>query len=147
MCFLSLVLVLELHKEFLVELHKEFLMELHKEFLLVLRPKMIQTRGQGMKITTINIIDTTTDNIKSRWIRRGISPETDGRRPKDPLVQPWTFTEQAGTPQKDNFTNTTETRLACGIYTVLNSIYAVRNWEIDFVQQTHIRQARNWMIQ
>ena len=127
MCFLSLVLVLELHKEFLVELHKEFLMELNKEFLLVLTPKMIQTRGQGMKIANINIIDTTTDNIKSRWIRRGISPETDESRPKDPFVQPWTFIEQAGTPQQDNFTNTTETRLACGIYTVLNSLYAVRN--------------------
>ena len=29
--------------------------------------------------------------------------------------------------------------------TVLSSLYAVRNWEIDFIQQTHIRQARNWM--
>jgi len=44
-----------------------------------------------------------------------------------------------------HFTNTTETRLACGICTVLSSLYAVRNWKIDFVQQTHIRQARNWM--
>ena len=42
-------------------------------------------------------------------------------------------------------TNTTETRLACGIYTILSSLYAVRNWKIDFVQQIHIRQARNWM--
>jgi len=39
----------------------------------------------------------------------------------------------------------TETKLACGIYTVLSSLYAVRNWKIDFVQQIHIRQARNWM--
>ena len=38
-----------------------------------------------------------------------------------------------------------ETRLACGIYTVLSALYAVRNWKIDFVQQAHIRQARNWM--
>ena len=48
-------------------------------------------------------------------------------------------------PQQDNSTNKTETRLACGIYTVFSSLYAVRNWEIDFVQQTHIRQTRNWM--
>ena len=68
-----------------------------------------------------------------------------GSRPKYPPVQPWTYIEQPGTPQQDNFNNTTETRLACGIYTVLSSLYGVRNWEIDFVQQTHIRQARNWM--
>jgi len=69
----------------------------------------------------------------------------EGSRLQDPLVQPWTYIEQLGTPQQDNFNNTTETRLACGIYTVLSSLYAVRNWEIDFVRQTHIRQARNWM--
>jgi len=72
-----------------------------------LSPRMIQTLGQGTKITTINIIDTTTEKIKSRWIRRGISPEMDDSRPKDPLVQPWTYIEQPGTPQQDNFTNTT----------------------------------------
>jgi len=33
-----------------------------------LTPRMIQTLGQGTKITTINIMDTTTDKIKSRWI-------------------------------------------------------------------------------
>ena len=110
-----------------------------------LTPRMIQTLGQGTKITTINIMDTTTEKIKSRWIRRGISAEMDGSRLKDPLIQPWTYIEQPGTPQQDNFTNTTETRLACGIYTVHSSLYAVRNWEIDSVQQNHIRQARNWI--
>jgi len=110
-----------------------------------LTPKMIQTLGQGTKVTTTSIMDTTIDEIKSRWIRRGISPELAGNRPKDPPVQPWTDIEQPGTPQQDNFTNTTETRLACGIYTVLSSLYAVRNLKIDFVQQIHIRQARNWM--
>jgi len=53
-----------------------------------LTPRMIRTLGQGTKITTINIMDTTTNKIKSRWIRRGISPEIDGSRPKDPLIQP-----------------------------------------------------------
>jgi len=110
-----------------------------------LTPRMIQILGQGTKVTTTSIMDTTTDKIRSRWIWRGISPELVGNRPQDPPVQPWTYIEQQGTPQQDNFTNTTETRLACGIYTVLSSLYAVRNWETDFVQQTHIRQARNWM--
>ena len=38
-----------------------------------------------------------------------------------------------------------EARLACGIYTVLSALCAVRNWKIDFVLQAHISQARNWM--
>jgi len=37
------------------------------------------------------------------------------------------------------------TRLACGIYTVLSSMYAVREWSIEFVEQSHINNARNWM--
>ena len=110
-----------------------------------LTPGMIKILGQGMTVTTSSIMDTTIDEIRSRWIRRGISPELAGNRPKDPPEQPLTEIEQPGTPQQENFTNTTETRLACGICTVLSSLYAVRNWKIDFVQQTHIRQARNWM--
>jgi len=90
-------------------------------------------------------MDTTNDHIKTRWNRRGISPELAGIQSTDPPGQNWTELEQPGTPQQNNFTNTTETRLACGIYTVLSALYAVRNWKIDFVQQAHIRQARNWM--
>ena len=92
-----------------------------------LTPRMIQKLGQGTKIKTIDIMNITPEKIKSRWIRRGIRPEMDDSRLKDPLVQPWTYIEQLGTPQQDCFTNTTETRLACGIYTVLSSLYAVRN--------------------
>jgi len=103
-----------------------------------LTPGMIQILGQGKKVTTSSIMDTTNDEIKTRWIRRGISPELAGNQSKDPPGQPWTELEQPGTPQQNNFTNTKETRLACGIYTVPSSPYAVRNWKIDFVQQTHI---------
>jgi len=110
-----------------------------------LTPRMIQTLGQDTTRDTINIMNIITKEMKSSWIQRGMRPETEGSRLQDPLVQTWTYIEQPGTPQQNNFNNTTETRLACGIYTVLSSLYAVRNWEIDFVQQTHIRQARNWM--
>jgi len=108
-------------------------------------PGMIQILGQGKKVTTRSVMDTTNDEIKTRWNRRGISPELAGNQSKDPPGQPWTELEQPVTPQQNNFTNTKETRLACGVYTVLSSLYAVRNWKIDFIQQTHIRQARNWM--
>jgi len=53
--------------------------------------------------------------------------------------------EQTGTPQQNNFAKTKETRLAYGIYTVLSTLYAVRNWKLDFTQQVHIKNARNWM--
>ena len=68
-----------------------------------------------------------------------------GTQTTDQHGQKWIALEQTGTPQQNNFTNTTETRLACGIYTVLSALYAVRNWKIDFVLQAHISQARNWM--
>jgi len=106
-----------------------------------LTPGMIQILDRDTKGTTSSIMDTTNYEIESRWIRRGISPEQAGNRPNDPPEQPRTELEQPGTPQQDNFTNTKETRLTCGIYTVLSSVYAVRNWKIDFVKQTHIRQA------
>ena len=85
------------------------------------------------------------DQIGTRWKRRGISPGQACDQPMDPPGQNWTELEQPGTPQQNNFANTRETSLACGIYTVLSSLYAVRNWKIDFIQQVHIKNARNWM--
>jgi len=63
----------------------------------------------------------------------------------DPSCQNWTEGEQSATPQQNNFKDAYATRLACGIYAVLNSMYAVREWSIDFVEQCHINDARNWM--
>jgi len=47
------------------------------------------------------------------------------------------------TSQQNNFEDAYATRLAFGIYTVLSSMYAVREWSIDFVEQSHINNARN----
>jgi len=63
----------------------------------------------------------------------------------DPSCQKWTERERSVTPQQNNFKSAYATRLACGIYAVLNSMYAVREWSIDFVEQSHINNARNWM--
>jgi len=49
------------------------------------------------------------------------------------------------TPHQKKFVDTYATSLACGIYTVLSSMYAVTEWSIDFVEQSHINNARNWM--
>jgi len=88
--------------------------------------EMIQMLGQCKKVTTRSIMHTRKDKIKTRWNRRGISPELAGIQSTDPPGQNWIELEQPGTPQQNNSTNTKETRLAFGIYTVL-SAYAVRN--------------------
>ena len=49
------------------------------------------------------------------------------------------------TPQQNNFENAYATRLACDIYTVLSSMYAVRDWSVDFVEQSHVNNTRNWI--
>jgi len=43
-----------------------------------LTSRRIQILGQGTKVTTTTIMDTTTDKIRSWWNRRGISPELAG---------------------------------------------------------------------
>jgi len=106
---------------------------------------MLQTLGRYREVTAENIMATINDQIGTRWNRRGISPGPARDQPTDPSGQNWTELEQTGTPQQNNFANVNETSLACGIYTVLSSLYTVRNWKIDFVQQSHIKNARNWM--
>ena len=110
-----------------------------------LTPGMVQTLGRCKKVTARNIMDTTNDQIETRWNRRGISPGLAGNQSTDSPGQNWTELEQPGTPQQNNFANTKESSFECGIYTVLSSLYAVRNWKIDFVQQAHIRYARKWL--
>jgi len=106
---------------------------------------MVQTLGRYKEVTAKNIMDTINDQIGTRWKRKGISPWLAGDQTTDPPGQNWTELEQPGTPQQNNFVNTKETSLACGICTILSSLCAVRNWKIDFVQQAHIRNARNWL--
>jgi len=104
-----------------------------------LTPEMLQTLGRLRNVTAENTFATINDQIATRWKRRGISPGQACDKPADPPGQNWTEVEQPGTPQQNNFANTKETRLACGIYTVLSTLYAVRNWKIDFTQQAHIK--------
>jgi len=110
-----------------------------------LKPVMLQTLRNRKQVTIRSIMDATNDHIKTRWNRRGMRPEPAGTQSTDPSGQNWTELERPGTPQQKNLTNTKETRLACGIYTVLSALHAVQNWKIDFVLQAHISQARNWM--
>jgi len=45
-------------------------------------------------------------------------------------------------PQQDSFHNNFQTALACGHYSIVSSMYAVRNWKLDFDQQDHIAGAK-----
>ena len=101
---------------------------------------MTQILRKCPQITVSSITEITNIHARTRWNRRGIRPESAGSQVADQQGQKWTVLEQSGTPQQNNFINTTETRLACGIYTVLSALYAVRNRKIDFLQQTHISQ-------
>jgi len=110
-----------------------------------LTPGMIQTLGRYREVTAENMMTTIDDRIGTRWKQRGIRPGPTRDQLTDPSCQSWTELEQPRTPQQNNFVNAYETSLACDIYTVLSSLYVVRNWKIDFVQQSHIKNARNWM--
>ena len=94
---------------------------------------MTQILQKCPKITVSNITETTNVHTRTRWDGRGLRPELAGSQFADQQGQKWTMLEQSGTPQQNNFINTTETRLACGIYTVLSALYAVRNWKIDLL--------------
>jgi len=106
---------------------------------------MVQVLGQYRDITADNISATIDDHITARWKRRGIGLGPDENQSTDPSCQNWTERDQPGTPQQNNFVNTYGTSLSCGIYTVLSSIYASRDWTINLVEQSLINNARNWI--
>jgi len=56
----------------------------------------------------------------------------------DTLRQNWRGPSQPGQmPQQDSFQTSFQTALACGHHSALSSMYAVRNWNLDFDQQEH----------
>jgi len=114
--------------------------------LTALPPVMMQALGKQKDVTVDSITATVDDRIVAKWKRRGVCPLSAGGRFSDPSYQNWTELEQPVTPQQNNFKNAYATRLACGIYAILSSMYAMREWSIDFVEQSHNNNARNWMV-
>jgi len=110
-----------------------------------LRTAMVHVLGQYRDVTAENIMATIDDRTVTRWKRRGVCPGPTRDQLTDPSYQSWTERKQPGTPQQNNFVNTHDTSFACGIYTVLSSLYAVRDWKMESVKQSHIKNARNWM--
>jgi len=92
-----------------------------------LTPGMLQILGRYREVTAENIMATINDRIGTRWKRRGIKSGPTRDQHTDPSSQNWTELEQPGTPQQNNFANVNETSLACGMYSVLSSLYSVRN--------------------
>jgi len=110
-----------------------------------LTPEMLQILRRLRDVTAEIIFATINDQIATRWKKRRIGPGQACDQHAGPPEQNWTEVEQTGTPQQKCYANTKETRLAYGIYTVLSTLYAVRNWKFDFTQQVHIKNARNWL--
>jgi len=110
-----------------------------------LTPVMVQALGKQKDSTVDSITATVDDHIVTKWKRRGVCPWSAGDQIPDPSCHNWTQQEQPVTPQQNNFVNTYATSLTCGVYTILSSLYAVREWSINFVEQSHINNARNWI--
>jgi len=89
-------------------------------------PVTVQALGNQKDLTVDSITATVDDHIVAKWKRRRVCPWSAGDQFSDPSCQNWTEREQPVTPQQNNFVNTYATSLACGIYTVLSSMYAVR---------------------
>jgi len=110
-----------------------------------LTPVMVQALGKQKDVTVDNKTRTVDVRIIAKWNERGMCPWPAGVHSSVPSSPNWTVQEQPVTPQQNVFANAYATRLACGIYTVLSSMYAVREWSIYLVKQSHINNARNWM--
>ena len=110
-----------------------------------LAPLMAQALGKQKDVTVDSINRTVNDRIVAKWKQKGVCPWPAGDQFSDPSYQNWTEQKQPVTPHQNNFVDTYATSLACGIYTVLSSMYAVREWSIEFVEKSHINNARNWM--
>jgi len=83
-------------------------------------------------------------NIK-KWKRQGICLWQEDFF-LDTSRQNWMGRSQPSQmPQQDSFHNNLQTALACGHYLVLSSMYAVRNFKLDFDQQEHIAGAQQLM--
>ena len=95
-----------------------------------LTPVMVQALGKQKEVTVDSITAIVDDRIVANWKRRGVCPWPAGDQFSDPSRQKWTEREQSVTPQQNNFKNAYATRLACGIYAVLSSMYAVRNGQL-----------------
>jgi len=108
-------------------------------------PLMVQALGKQKDVTIDSIVRTVDDRIVAKLKRRGVCPWQAGDQSSDPSCQSCAEQEQSVTLQQNNFENTYDTRLACGIYAVLCSMFTVREWSIDFVEKSHINNARNWM--
>jgi len=108
-----------------------------------LTPVKVQALGKQKDVTVDSINRTVENRIVAKWKQRGVCPWPAGDQSFDPSCQNWTEQEQHVTFQQNNFEDAYATRLAFGIYTVLSSMYAVREWSIDFVEQSHINNTRN----
>jgi len=103
---------------------------------------MAQVLKKYQKLTVQVVTEVVGDFIIKKWKRPGICLWQEDTF-LDTSQQNWRGRSQPSQiPQQDSFYDHFQTALACGHYSVLSSMYAVRNWKSDFGQQEHIAGAR-----
>jgi len=87
--------------------------------------------AQALEIQTVVTVDSIADAVGFRIIeqrqQRDVCPWQAVKLSSSPSCQNWTKREEPVTPQKNKFDNTYAIRLACGMYTVMSSMHAVRD--------------------
>jgi len=106
---------------------------------------MAQVLKKHQKLTVQVVTEVVGDFIINKWKRQGICLWQEDFF-LDTSLQNWMGRSQLSQmPPQESFHNNFQTALACGHYSVLSSIYADRNWKLDFDQREHIAGARRWM--
>jgi len=104
---------------------------------------MVQALGKQKDVTVDSITATVDDRIVAKWKRRGVCPWSAGDQFSDPSCQNWTEQEHHVTPQQKKIREYVchQSRM----WQIYSTMYAVREWSIDFVKKSHVNNARNWM--
>jgi len=93
---------------------------------------MAQVLQIHQKLTVQVVTEVVGDFIIKKWKRQGICLWQEHVF-LDTSRQNWMGRNQPSQmPQQDSFHNNFQTALACGHYSVLSSMYAVRNWKLYF---------------
>jgi len=115
------------------------------DWLPAITPVLAQVLKKHQKLIVQVVTEVVGDFIIKKWKHQGICLWQEDIF-LDTSRQNWRGRSQPSQMlQQDSFHNNFQTALACGHYSVLSSMYAVRYWKLDFDQQEHIAGARRWM--
>jgi len=102
-------------------------------------PVMVQVLEKYQKLTVQVVTEVEGDFIIKKWKRQEMCLWQEHFF-LDTSRQNWMGRSQPSQmPQQDSFRNNFQTGLACGQYSVLSSMYAVRNWKLDLTNRSTLQ--------